>query len=127
MEKILGLGPIEKQRTIPGAVNVEGVEHIYIADDGKNDVTSLFKKVTRQITPPLAKNGGAVLEGCKLNLPDGMLFHAIAYHGDIAGWREQIEKGAIALGLATAKVNEGKITTTSGDTYLLSGCEVIFD
>jgi hypothetical protein len=99
MEDILGLGPIDTERKIPGTTVTEGREYRYVSCGNDADITALFKKVIREINPPLATSGGAVNEGCKVTLPSGECYFAVSYKGDIEGWRQQIEQGAATLGL----------------------------
>jgi hypothetical protein len=103
MEKILG-GPIGYDRTIPGTAAIAGKEFAYFADDGKNTVRKQFDALTQYTNPPYATSGGITSQGCSIALPDGSLFHAIAYHGDIEGWRKDLEEGAKALNVSLAKI-----------------------
>src|SRR5664279_3319308 len=102
MEKILGLGTIQKQRTIPGTLPVSGREFLYVSEDGSEAFRQTFKAVVWKIDPPIATQGAVVLEGCKIQLPTGVWFHAISYKGDTTGWRRQIEDGARLLNLQIA-------------------------
>lgn len=123
MEDILGLGPIDTERKIPGTSLVEGREYRYVSCSANTDIAMLFKKVIREINPPLAKNGGAVNEGCKVILPSGECYFAVSYKGDIEGWRQQIEQGAIALELSIAKITQDKFLLSDGGEFLLSDCK----
>jgi hypothetical protein len=58
---------------------------------------------------------------------DQEVFFAIYFHGDVEGWRQQIELGARQLGLKMAKVHEGKFIVNEGPTYLLTDCTVTLD
>ncbi len=120
-------------RNIPGTIEIEGREHLYISDDGDNFFTkkdralkkqSLFDKVTSQFE--LAQSGGVISENCKLWLPTEELFHGLSYKGDIVGWRKQIEKGAEKLGLLTGKIISDNIHLSDGRVYNLSDCKVEF-
>jgi hypothetical protein len=127
MEDILGLGPIDTERKIPGTSFTEGREYRYISCGDGTDIAVLFKKVIREVNPPLATNGGAINEGCKVNLPSGECYFAVSYKGDIEGWRQQIEQGAIALGLSVAKVDQDKLLLSDGNEVFLSDCKFQFD
>ncbi|VVE57627.1 hypothetical protein [Pandoraea anhela] len=98
IEKILE-GRLERKdaRMIPWSVAVDGTEFPCFADDGKNKFRKQFRKITELTNPPNAKCGGVNERGCKITLPSGQLFHAISYHGDLDGWRTDIEVGAQAL------------------------------
>ncbi|WP_081068352.1 hypothetical protein [Burkholderia stagnalis] len=127
MEQILG-GKIEGEdaRVIPGTVAVEGTEFVYFSDDGKNKFRRQFKNVTEFTNPPYAKSGGVNERGCRVTLPDGQLFHAIGYHGDIDGWRQDIEAGAHAFGLLLARIEGGVFVVSDGRAVPLNECNVDF-
>lgn len=127
MEKILGKGPIETERKIPGTGMDESEKVRYVSFDGKEQPSRLFRQVTRRIDPPLMTGGGVVLEGCVLKAPDGTSFYSLYYHGDIAGWQRQIESGARELDLLTAKVEREKLVLSDGREFALADCEVQFD
>ncbi|WP_308366058.1 MULTISPECIES: hypothetical protein [unclassified Microbulbifer] len=126
MEKILGLGSMDKERNIPGTSITEGREYKYISCNNKIDISALFKKVVREITPPIAKSGGVINEGCRITLPSGECYFAVSYKGDISGWRQQIERGADALGLLVAEISQDKLILSDGNKVLLSECKIQF-
>jgi hypothetical protein len=134
MERILG-GSIGHNRIIPGSVPVDGVEHIYFCDDGCsskrvspfNAMTRQFRALTRYANPNHAQYGGVNGGACSLTLPDGSLFHAIGYHGDIAGWRQNIEEGAAGLKVALGRVVGDKFVVSDGRVFALSDCIPKFD
>ncbi|RIY35240.1 hypothetical protein CKY20_11055 [Capnocytophaga canis] len=120
-------------RHIPGTIEVEGREYLYISDNGEDFFTkssrttkkqSLFDKVTSLFE--IAQSGGVISENCKLKLPTDELFHGVSYKGDIEGWRKQIEQGAEQLGLLTGKILENKIELSDGRIYTLLDCQVEF-
>jgi hypothetical protein len=117
MEKILGLGEIQRERSVPGRQEVAGREFRYVLDDGREPFSSFFKRLIRHAEPPLPASGGVMIEGCALTLPGGDVWQAISYKGDIPGWRRQIELGAEALHV--------KIASFSGDALVLPGGEVV--
>ena len=128
LETVLG-EEIERRdsRVIPGALSVSGQEVVYFSDDKSNSRRSQFQRLTRQINPPLLKSGGASERGCTIWLPDGTQFHAMSYHGDIAGWRRQIAQGALELGVLTAIISDDKLMISDGREVSLSECRVEFD
>ncbi|MBF9265282.1 hypothetical protein I4I83_12750 [Acidovorax cattleyae] len=127
MEKILGKGSLEYERTVPGTVGDEAEKVRYVSYDGAQVPSSLFRQVTRRITPPLMSGGGAVLEGCFITTPDSTHFYCLSYHGDIAGWQQQIEQGAKELGLITAKIEGQTLVLSDGRSFALSECQARFD
>jgi hypothetical protein len=127
MEKILGKGPIETERKIPGSVSTEAEQVRYVSFDGVQAPNTLFRQVTRRINPPLMTGGGVVLEGCVITTPDGTHLYCLYYHGDVAGWQKQIEAGAKELGLVTAKIDHQTFTLSDGRLFPLSECQAQFD
>lgn len=116
------------KREVPGMILVEWRECRYISDDGNDKFVEngLFKKVTNEIIPLIPTSGGVISENCKLWTPDGKLFHAISYKGDLNGWREQIEKGAENLGLITGAIIHEKLVLTTGEYYDIEDCNIEF-
>jgi hypothetical protein len=104
MERIFGAGAFEYERKVAGKRPGEEASVRYVSFDDPASIPQLFHEVLNKIEPNLMKSGGAILEGTKLELPDGGLFFAIVFSVDLEGWRKQIELGAKELGRATAKV-----------------------
>jgi len=127
LEKILG-GKIEQRdaRVIPGTVEVKGLRVVYFSDDGKNPSGKQFWNLTTHTNPHFATSGGVNERGCKITLPDGQLFHAVGYHGDLDGWRKDIEAGAKALHLLLARIEGGRLLISDGRAFALSDCKVEF-
>jgi len=124
MEKTLGK-MIGHKGIIPGTVPVKSVEHIYFCDGtSKGD---RFHDVALHSKPRHAQHGGMVGGGCHLTLPDGSIFHAVQYHGDIAGWQKDIEEGAAEQNMAIARIEDGKLAISDGRVFELSACTPVFD
>jgi hypothetical protein len=129
MEKILGV-PIGFQKVIPGtAAHLlrSKQEIVYLSDDGKGDLRSLFERLTKDVSPRQAKRGGMTSQGCRLWLPDGTLFHPIGYHGDFDGWRSDIESGARQLRLLTGRIEGDQIVISDGRRFDLKECRIEFN
>ena len=127
MAKILGVDALSAERQIPGTVSVEGREFRYVSDPGLEPFGDLFKKLVRQVVPPRMKQGGALVEGCEIRLPDGRVFQAVSYKGDLDGWRRQLSEGAKALSLNTAELQGDSIVIDDGPSFELGQCTVRFD
>lgn len=127
LERILG-GPLEKNdaRVIPGREQVSTREVIYFSDDGKNKFKKQFKNITCFSEVPSAICGGVNEAGCNITPPDGPVFHAVIYHGDLVGWKKDIEEGAKGLNLLLAKVDNDLFVISDGRKFLLSECKVEF-
>jgi hypothetical protein len=59
-------------------------------------------------------------------LPDGSIFHAIEYHGDIEGWRQDIEEGAAEQKITLARIEADKLVISDGRVFDLSACTAKF-
>jgi hypothetical protein len=126
LERILGLGPFDERRPIPGTVPVGGREFLYVLDDGTDDFSALFEKLTAGSTGHRATTGGAITENCRLFLPDGRLFHALSYKGDLEGWRKDIEEAVDTLGLQVAAISIDRLVLSDGHSVALSDCRTEF-
>ncbi|NKK97339.1 hypothetical protein GFM02_03430 [Rhizobium leguminosarum bv. viciae] len=128
LERILG-GKFERRnaRVIPGTQAVDGVEFSYFSDDGKNKFAKQFNNLTRNVEPRAATRGGLNESGCKITPPGGPLFHAIEYHGDVEGWRQDVKIGAKGLGLLLARIENGNFIISDGRCFPLSECLVDFN
>ena len=72
MERIFGVGAFE--RKVPGTKPGQEAYVRYVSFDDPASIPKLFHEVINRIKPALVKNGGAFLEGTRLELPDGGLF-----------------------------------------------------
>lgn len=116
------------KRKIPG-ININSErEYLYIADDKNNEFLKIFHTIIDQVNPRNSKNGGAIIEGCKIQLPNEEgLFHGISYKGDIEGWRKDFYLGTQALNLLTAKIVSNQIVISNGKSFNLNNCKIEFD
>jgi hypothetical protein len=113
-------------RTVPGTMYVAGREFIYLADDGNRDPESWFELVTESEPRNRAKSGGALLENCRIKLPDGQLFYALSYKGDLPGWRSVFLESGKRLKLPIAFVDKDEIIVDDGRRFKLSECRIEF-
>jgi hypothetical protein len=127
MEALLDLGSIQTTRIIPGTQATDGREFRYVSDAGMETFGTFFKKLIRFVSPPIPKDGGALIEGCKITLPDGEIWQAISYKGDIEGWRQQVEQGAKALGAKIARIDGESIVLNDAHSFRLADCKIEFE
>ncbi|MHB9799642.1 hypothetical protein ACYCAX_17740 [Pseudomonas sp. MT3] len=127
LEVILG-GKLERAdaRVVPGTDGASTREAIYFSDDGKNKFRKQFKNITCFTEPPNATCGGINEAGCDVTPPDGPLFHAAIYHGDLSGWRKDMEEGARGLGLLLARIEGDQFVISDGRSFPLSECKIEF-
>lgn len=127
LEQILG-GKIEQrdQRTVPGMSPVEGTEVLYYEDDRGNNPKKQFDLILDSAGEIKATSGGIVSDRCRISLPTGKVFHALSYHGDLAGWRAAVEMGANTRGVLLARIEGGQFIVSDGRLVLLSDCKIEF-
>lgn len=126
LRRILGIDPSDTARRIPGTLDVAGREFRYVQDDGVDQFPELFRKLTARTDRPHPKSGGAISENCKLSAPDGSLFHALSYKGDVEGWRGDIEEAARVLGLQVGRIVADTLVLSDGRVIPLAECRVEF-
>jgi hypothetical protein len=114
------------KKSIPGTVTIEGTGYLYFSDDGKHSFSKQFWTLTNYVTPPHAQCGGVVTQRCRIKTPGGEVFHAISYHGDLTGWRMDLEEGAQKLNLTLAEIKNSKLLLSTGVNFDLDTCEIIF-
>jgi hypothetical protein len=118
------VGRIEREPATPGTRPGQAEKVRYVSFDRSQNPAELFHDVVRRVKPVLAKNGGVNQDRFIVTLPDGTPFYALKYHGDVAGWRAQIEQGAADLGFLTAKIESDTFVVSDGRSYPLSECTV---
>lgn len=123
IEEILGV-EIERERNIPGTRPGEGEKVRYVGYASCEDPAQTYESVVWKVQPPIAKQGGVMLAGCNIRTPAGDQFYALSYHGDVAGWLAQIEGGAAALGLLSAKIESDCLAISDGRTLPLNECVI---
>jgi hypothetical protein len=125
IERILGgkVTPFDEQ-PLPGIEPLDDAEVVYFADSGIGTLFQQFDRLTEKVDAPAVKGGGVATTRHAVGIPDGRLFHAIKYRGDLAGWRRQIAEGAKLLGISLGKIENGETFTTSdGLSIPLSMCK----
>lgn len=127
IEMLLG-GTLEdsSSRVVPGTEEASSRKVVYFSDDGKNNLSKQFKNITCFTNPPFATAGGVIEAGCQIIPPGGPTFHAIVFHGDIAGWAKDIEAGASGLGLLLAQIDGDQFSISDNRNFLLCECEIRF-
>jgi hypothetical protein len=118
------LGPIARDLLLPGTEPGAADKVRYVSFDPSKRPYDLFGAVVERISPPLIKQGGAILENFILRTPDGTAFYPLIYHGD-PEWPRQIELGAADLGLLTARIGEGvNFIISDGRVIPIADCVV---
>ena len=127
LEKALG-GRLEthEERRVPGLDDDESVSTIYFGVPSGKSAKMLFRKITNYTNPPFAQSGGATEAGCIISTSSNLVFHALEVHGDLAGWRADIEAGAAAENIQLASVQNGQLFVRGGQSFVLEDCLVTF-
>lgn len=112
------------RKNIPGSVPVEDTEFLYFEDDGKNTFSKQLHNLVNNVVVGNAQYGGMGEAHCKIWLPNGRLFHAIDYNGDLEGWRKDIEIGTKVNNVELAKIEGDKIVLHNGESFLLQDCKI---
>jgi hypothetical protein len=125
LERVVG-GKIAQlsEQQLPGITLSPSSEVLFFQDDGKHGLYEQFDRLTGQVSPSVVTDGGVTTTKHTLTLPDGRLFHAIRYRGDIDGWRKQITLGAHALSVVLGSINDGTtFVTNDGVSFALTDCK----
>jgi hypothetical protein len=126
LERVLG-HPISKERRVPGTYFVEGREYRYVSNKSQVKFGELFHELFN-VPPVIPQNGGALIEGCKITLPNGDIFEAVSYKGVIEEWRQQLEQGAKALNEEVARIDIDTDSIVLNDmrSFRLTDCTIDF-
>lgn len=126
LEHVLG-HPIHKERRVPGTYLVEGREYRYVSNKSQVKFGKLFHELWN-VPPGIPQNGGALIEGCKITLPNGDIFEAVSYKGDIEGWRQQLEQGVKAFNEEVARIDIDTYSIVLNDmrSFRLADCIIEF-
>lgn len=120
IEKMLGMK--NSSYTIPGQKTESDGTIIYLEDQTKS--FQIFDSFTDSLKERKASSGGIMDRACQITLPRGEILHAIYYHGDLAGWRQDIEFSAKELNLLTGVIEKDKIVLSNGERYPLADCKI---
>lgn len=127
LEAALG-GKLEQSgsRSIPGLYPRNGAEVVYFSVTAQRNHRKQFRNITSFTNPPFAQYGGVSESGCFIELPDGTFFYALTYHGDLEGWRRDIDEGAKAYGSILARIEGDNLILVDGKSFSLAACKIGF-
>ena len=100
-----------------------------VIPDGKNDIikrdrSGLLDKIIDAYRPFLPQSGAVLNSNFIIITPLNSYFYGFSYNKDLAGWHQQIEKGAKLLNVRLGKiVDEEYFLLSDGTKYKLSECE----
>jgi hypothetical protein len=115
-------------RPLPGTVDVEGREFIYV----EAPIGGTFSRLVQDILAscpgaPLPQAGGVLEEKARLVLPDKTSLLAISYKGDLASWRNKIAGYCKERGRKWAIIKNQNLAVSDGTEVPVSVCEVGFE
>ena len=123
LKKILGVDRVDDPM-LPGTRPRDAGKVIYVLLPRGTDPSDAFDEVTTIIDPPLPRQGAVLLEHWVVQIPNGDKFYSLYFHGDVGGWRRQIELGADRLGLQLAIIKGNEIVVSNGKNFRLSDCVI---
>lgn len=115
-------------RTIPGMIEVEGREFLYVqtlTGEGFSDV--IDEALADSAVLPLPESGGAVEEKCRIILDDCTTLLALSYKGDLNGWRNKIVAYCNSTNRLWGVASRRKVELSDGRVLALDECKVEFD
>jgi hypothetical protein len=125
IERILGgkITPFSDE-PLPGLTSTEGSEIVYVGDRPGVDIDRQLSELSRKVNPPKIDFGSIGATMHALRVPDGRLFHAFRYRGDLSGWALQIEQGARELKVTLGRIVSGPaLQLSTGERYEIVLCE----
>jgi hypothetical protein len=123
LQKILGVEKVDDP-SLPGTRPRDSGKVIYVLLQGYEDSYDAFDEVTSRVDPPIPTHGAVLVEDWLVKTPTGEIFYPLFFHGDVEGWRQQIESGVTQLGLKMAKIKDGTLAVSDGQNFPLSDCAV---
>jgi hypothetical protein len=115
-------------RPLPGTVDVEGREFIYIQVPTGGTFSRLVPDILASCpAAPLPRAGGVLEEKARLVLPDKTSLLAISFKGDLTGWRNKIVGYCNERGRKWAVVRDQVLAVSDGTEVPVSACEVEFE
>lgn len=115
-------------RTIPGTVDIEGVEYLYVQvvdNEGFRLFVDEAMKSCEDV--PLPQSGGVIEEKARIALEDDSSLLAVSYRGDISGWRRKLTAFCESTGRKWGVASNHRITLSDGTEIDLSSSEVTFE
>ena len=126
LKKIFGVEKMDDP-ALPGTRPRDVGQVIYVLLPPGGEMLDAFEKVTAKVDPPIPNDGAVLHEHFAVRTPQGDNFYSLYFHGDVEGWRRQIELGARQLGLKMAWVKGETFIVEGGSKFALSECSVTLD
>lgn len=114
-------------RNIPGTIEVEGREFLYVETLQGEGFEEIIDAALSTSDVPLPKAGGVIEERVRILLEDGTSLLGISYKGDLAGWRAKLLAYCKAKDRRWGIASSQKLALSDGTERILGECEVVFD
>jgi hypothetical protein len=111
-------------RNIPGTINVEGREFVYIECRSKEAFVEIFPKIITIAGGDLPKKGGMINENATITLPDGKQLYGLSYKGDLKGWRSKIVGCCKKLDSMWGEIEKDNIKLSNGEKITFDKCDI---
>ena len=119
---------LNKLPSIPGTKSVAGSEFWYFEAVGDANNVEQFQSLLDYVTSTCADTGGTSLMNCEIMPTEVGRFLAIAFRGDLLGWRNRIEEASNGLNRKIAKIEDDQfiVLGVGGRSFRLSECQIRF-
>lgn len=115
-------------RSIPGTIDVEGREFLYVETaEGEDFRQILNDALTSCADVPMPQSGGVIEEKARITLEDGSVLFAISYKGDLSGWRRKLTAFCESKGRKWGVASKQVITLSDGSEIDLSNTSIKFE
>jgi hypothetical protein len=116
------------KRHIPGTMQVEGREFLFVEVRSNEVFTELVDKIFAScptVSPP--RSGGILEEKAWITLQDNTLLLGVSYKGDLQGWRKKIQGFCKESGRMFGIPSSDKLLLADGTSVALSDCKVVLE
>src|SRR5437867_2797980 len=115
-------------RQIPGSVQVEGREFLYVEIRSGEQFNELMDKIFACCPAATSPRSGGILgEKASITLRNDTVLLGISYKGDLEGWRTKIQGFCKESGRLFAIPSGGKLVLVDGTTVAFSDCKVVLE
>ena len=115
-------------RTIPGTIEDEGREFLYVEVDSDEEFRQLLNDALASNTDvPMPQSGGAIEEKARISLGSDSALMAMSYKGDVLGWRRKLAAYCETKGRKWGVATGQSLTLSDGSQIDLVDGNVIFE
>lgn len=116
------------QRVIPGMIDVDGREFLYVEIRDAEDFDSIIDaSLGANPDVPMPRAGGVIEEKTRLTLADGTSLLAMSYKGDLNGWRAKLTAFCAMQSRRWGTASHQVLHMSDGTTFSLRDCTASFE